>query len=83
MKNGKCPKCGSGNIYKSDSAIVYEENSLPQIILSTADGWRYFDYDSYVCTDCGYFENYIRPEKDIKGDSLFEIVEQDSEWERQ
>ena len=48
MKNGKCPKCDSSNVY-------FKEYALDVVNL---DG-RQTPYVNYVCTDCGYFETYI------------------------
>lgn len=48
MKNGKCPKCDSSNVY-------FKEYALDKV---TVDG-KSAEYVNYVCTDCGYFETYI------------------------
>ena len=48
MKNGKCPKCDSSNVYFKPYALD----------VVTLDGKR-VEYVDYVCTDCGYFETYI------------------------
>jgi transposase-like protein len=67
MKNGKCPKCNSSNVFKNNKGIdwgsgwgwleIWIGNSKERSNLQS-------DCDSYICTDCGYFENYII-EKDI------------------
>ena len=48
MKNGKCPKCNSSNVY-------YKNYALDKVMV---DG-KSTEYVNYVCTDCGYFETYI------------------------
>jgi len=48
MKNGKCPKRDSSNVY-------FKEYALDKV---TLDG-KGVEYVDYVCTDCGYFETYI------------------------
>ncbi|MBM3150655.1 MAG: hypothetical protein FJZ96_00380 [Chloroflexi bacterium] len=48
MKNGKCIKCTSDNVFVKE----YELNTL------TLNGTRIAN-QSYICTDCGYFETYI------------------------
>jgi len=48
VKNGKCIKCNSSNVYVKE----YELNTI------TLNGKRIAN-ESYVCTDCGYFETYI------------------------
>ncbi|MGD8369511.1 MAG: hypothetical protein PVG78_17875 [Desulfobacterales bacterium] len=57
MKDGKCPKCGSTEVYSS--ADVYPKtgpftsNTIPISLTSIAA------LDNYVCTDCGYVERFI------------------------
>ena len=57
MKSGKCPKCGSGEIYCGDDihpkAGPFASNSVPVSLTSIAS------LDNYVCTQCGYLESYI------------------------
>ena len=48
MKNGKCPKCDSSNIY-------FKEYALDVVNLNG----RQTPYVNYVGTGCGYFETYI------------------------
>jgi hypothetical protein len=62
MKDGKCPKCSSTNIYTNRRGIDWGSKSQwLEIWFGTPDSrinaWA--DFDSYVCIDCGYFENYI------------------------
>jgi predicted nucleic-acid-binding Zn-ribbon protein len=57
VKDGKCPKCGSTEVYSS--ADVYPKtgpftsNTIPISLTSIAA------LDNYVCTDCGYVERFI------------------------
>ena len=57
MKDGKCPKCGSTEVYSG--ADVYPKtgpftsNAIPISLTSIAA------LDNYVCTDCGYVERFI------------------------
>lgn len=59
MKSGKCPKCGSEEVYAGDTLPLwtkqgsYYANSIP------ISGWRYAEMDNYVCASCGYIESYI------------------------
>jgi hypothetical protein len=67
MKNGQCPKCHSTNIFKNVNGIDWgNEGSGIGIwigsINSRSIAWS--DCDSYICADCGYFENYIL-DKDV------------------
>jgi hypothetical protein len=56
MKDGKCPKCNSSNVYKRDQGAGPEHGFF--VSTSTITGGS--AYESYVCVDCGYFENYIQ-----------------------
>ena len=57
MKNGKCPKCDSTNIFKQDRGAWMGENG--GLYVQTGFATKASDFESYVCVDCGYFENYI------------------------
>lgn len=62
MKKGKCPRCGSEEVYSgievAPKSGPFGSNSIPISIVSIAA------IDNYVCTDCGYLESYIaEPEK--------------------
>ena len=57
MKSGICPKCGSDEVYKRESAyhvviwLSWKSRSLP-----------YY----YVCADCGHVEWYIEEQDDLE-----------------
>jgi len=61
MRNGQCPRCSSPRIFTRRNGIgravtnpsrgVYIKG-LSRIIFPT-------DVDVYICTDCGYFEEYV------------------------
>ena len=57
MKQGKCTKCGSAEVYSGIDILPksgpFGSNSIPISIVSIAA------LDNYVCTDCGYLESYI------------------------
>ncbi len=57
MKQGKCPKCGSEEVYSGIEVLPksgpFGSNSIPISIVSIAA------LDNYVCTDCGYLERYV------------------------
>lgn len=50
MKSGTCPKCGSKNVYM-------KQYKMAEILGGVAG--RVGEQDDYVCTDCGYYEQYI------------------------
>ena len=61
MKNSKrCPKCGSEDICISEGgAGAYGSgNNIP--IGSFV--WQAVPVDRYICLDCGYTEEWIRPQ---------------------
>ncbi len=55
MKSGKCPKCGSNQIYKKN-ARGHRSYILTGII-------RFVRLADYVCAGCGYVESYLYDEK--------------------
>ncbi len=64
MKDGKCPKCGSTEVYCG--ADVYPKtgpftsNTIPISLTSVAA------LDNYVCTDCGYVERFVAESGKLK-----------------
>ena len=64
MKQGKCPKCGSEEVYLGIEVLPksgpFGSNSIPISIVSIAA------LDNYVCTDCGYLESYIADNEKMK-----------------
>jgi predicted nucleic-acid-binding Zn-ribbon protein len=57
MKQGKCPKCGSVNIYSAEDLPLksgpFGSNSIPVSLAAMAA------LDNYVCVDCGLVESYV------------------------
>ena len=64
MKNGKCPKCGSSEIFSGKDLPLksgpFGSNSIPISLTSMAA------LDNYVCTDCGLVERYVADEEKLK-----------------
>jgi predicted nucleic-acid-binding Zn-ribbon protein len=56
MRTGLCPKCGSGNVFMKKEGVRISDDGLR---IPTGMIVQHSPYISYVCTDCGYFENYI------------------------
>ena len=53
MKNGKCPKCDSTEIYHGEKR---RSNGISVMMVSSFNqAWL----DNYVCTQCGYVESYV------------------------
>ena len=66
MKKGRCPKCGSHDIYSGENISLkkgtYGSNTIP---LGGLFG-SMIPLDNYVCTACGYVESYINQPRDLK-----------------
>lgn len=64
MKNGNCPKCGSGEVYSGVDLVLkggpFASNSIPVSLTSLAP------IDNYVCVTCGYVERYISEKSKLK-----------------
>jgi len=57
MHNGHCPQCNSSDVFKKKRGVffgngVFSVNTGGLVLLGT-------DFESFVCANCGYFENYI------------------------
>jgi hypothetical protein len=52
-----CPNCKSQNVYVSQGGVGYD---LRLQVLQD-HGWMVstLDWQTHICTDCGYFENYL------------------------
>lgn len=64
MKSGKCPKCGSAEIFVAKNKFTkgggMAGNRIPITLSKTAG------LDNYVCKNCGYLERFISDPKDIE-----------------
>lgn len=54
LRSGKCPKCGSSEVY-TDRELPKRGERM-QLIISSMK--RYF-LDTYVCLSCFYFEEFV------------------------
>lgn len=58
MKEGKCPKCGSSEIYVNTNMQRAHASHL-------ATGWfAAAVLDHYACVTCGYVETYVESQED-------------------
>jgi predicted nucleic-acid-binding Zn-ribbon protein len=68
MKQGKCPKCSSDEVYSGShikpKSGPFVSNSIPISLTSIAG------LDNYVCTQCGYVESYISDPSKLKEISI-------------
>lgn len=69
MKNGRCIKCSSSEVYVK----AYELNAL------TLNG-KLIANESYVCVNCGYFETYIT-DRDALG-KIITRAEKLGDWKK-
>ena len=64
MKDGKCPKCGSSEVYCGSEVQPksgpFTSNAIPVSLTSIAP------LDNYVCTECGYLERYVADSAKLK-----------------
>ncbi|MEW6670595.1 MAG: hypothetical protein AB1427_02775 [Thermodesulfobacteriota bacterium] len=64
MKENKCPKCGSTDIYAGTDVYPksgpFTSNSIPVSLTSIAA------LDNYVCIQCGYVESYVAEADKLK-----------------
>jgi predicted nucleic-acid-binding Zn-ribbon protein len=64
MKDGKCPKCNSTQIYSQEGMLLkggpFGSNSIPVSLTSMAA------LDNFVCTECGLVESYVADEDKLR-----------------
>ena len=61
MRNGKCSKCGSTTVYAQSKGV----GGVNGVELTIGIFARAVNVTSFVCTTCGYFENYIADTKKL------------------
>ena len=65
-KTGKCPKCGGQEIYTDRGQTKRGERASLGF-----SSWKQAYIDTYLCTTCGYLEEYVSP-NDLKDTSKLE-----------
>ncbi len=64
MKNGRCPKCDSSQVFSGADVFPksgpFTCNAIPISLTALAP------LDNYVCFDCGYIESYISTAEDLE-----------------
>lgn len=61
MKSGKCPKCGSNEVYTKHNGFQGHFT----IVVGFANV-KTPQFDDYVCLKCGYYESYISNLNDLQ-----------------
>lgn len=62
---GKCPKCGSTEVYTNANLPPRGERALLAI-----SGWGQAYIYNYICVNCGYLEEYIEKSNEKKLDKI-------------
>ncbi len=57
MRNGTCDKCG-GAVRQLTAGIEYGTDQGPFLYIK-GGAQRPSSYETFACTSCGYFENYV------------------------
>jgi predicted nucleic-acid-binding Zn-ribbon protein len=65
MKSGKCPKCGSSEIYFSDE-IITEQTGKAIFIKHGMFVNTVAKLENYACGQCNYVESYIGDEESME-----------------
>ena len=62
LKSGTCPRCNSKEVYTTKGqAKRGERMTIP------VSSWKSIFLDTYLCTSCGHFEEYVPDEElDVK-----------------
>jgi predicted nucleic-acid-binding Zn-ribbon protein len=57
MRNGICPKCSAQTVHSQTSGVFFGNSNGFHVRTAQLD--RSTPFVSFVCTTCGYFENYV------------------------
>jgi predicted nucleic-acid-binding Zn-ribbon protein len=68
LKSGTCPKCGSNEVYTTHGIMKRGERMILPI-----SSWKRFFLDTYICVNCGHFEEYINDD-DLKDPKIIEGI---------
>jgi len=68
LKSGKCPKCGSNEVY-TDRGLLKRGERM-QLVISS---WKWYFLDTYICLNCFHFEEYV-PEEDKHNEKAIEKI---------
>jgi predicted nucleic-acid-binding Zn-ribbon protein len=58
LKSGTCPKCGSVEVFTNKG--LPKRGERMQLVISSM---KRFFLDSYICTNCWHFEEYVRDDE--------------------
>lgn len=60
LKSGTCPRCDSIDVYTTRG--IAKRGERMQLVVSSI---KWFSLDTYICTNCGYYEEFIN-ENELK-----------------
>lgn len=63
MKMTICPKCQSPNVFVGETGVGWDLNLG---ILIGDSPYPTEDWETYLCVDCGYFENYVTDQDQLE-----------------
>ena len=66
MRNGICPKCGAATVYSKAEGLKYAV-AKGVVFVHTSRMTMPSPAVAYICTTCGYFENYITDPGKLSG----------------
>lgn len=70
LKSGTCPKCGSKEVYSNRD--LPKRGDRMQLVVSSM---KWYFLDSYLCTNCFHFEEYV-PEKEKSDAGLIKKIKE-------
>jgi predicted nucleic-acid-binding Zn-ribbon protein len=71
MEHGQCPKCDSSEVYERRGGMTSSHGIIIHLGL-----FKFLEIRTYVCTNCGYIENYTADK------SYLPDIAQSSKWNR-
>jgi len=72
LKSGACPKCGEREVYTTAGKLLKRGERM---ILSVSS-WNKIFLDTYICTNCGHFEEYVS-DTDLHDIKLIEAIKEE------
>ena len=70
LKSGTCPKCGSAEVYTTCG--IGKRGERMQLVISSI---KWFFLDTYICTNCGHFEEYVNDD-DLKNEKAINKIKE-------
>jgi len=68
LKSGTCPKCGSAEVYSNTG-----QNKRGERMSLVISSGRWYFLDTYICTNCFHFEEYVSEKEKMDAKILEKI----------